>query len=112
MERVGFQQRAAAVIIDLGLVMLAVHLCIGLDLLVNARSNWDNFGFLSGFGAIIVVLVYALMEILSAGTVGKRIMGLVIARDDGQPASRGALIKRWAIKQSPLFFTSLATLLF
>ncbi len=111
MERVGFQQRTGAFFIDLGLLMVGVHLLIVVDVLVNQQDNYDNFGLISGCGGALLILVYSLLEIFWARTPGKRIMGLVIARDDGTPATRRMLAKRWAVKQSPVFFGTLATLL-
>src|SRR3954470_3663393 len=82
MERIGFQQRTGALLIDLGLVMLVVHLFVGLDLLLNAHGNFDFFGLVSGLGAMLVIFAHGLMEIFPGGTLGKRIMGVVIARED------------------------------
>src|SRR5438445_5923933 len=112
MDRIGFQQRAAAFLIDLGVVMIAAHLIVLVDVLLNESGSYNFFGVISAGGSALLVLSYGLMEIFSAGTLGKRIMGLTIAMDDGAPAPRGRLMRRWAIKQSPLFFGALATLLF
>src|SRR5205814_9096547 len=111
MERVGFQQRTGALLIDLGLLMKIGSVLIMVDVLVNELDNYDNFGLISGAGGALLILVYSLLEIFWARTPGKRIMGLVIARDDGTPATRRILAKRWAVKQSPVFFGTLATLL-
>jgi len=112
MDRVGFQQRAAAFLIDLGVVMIAAHLIVLVDVLLNESNSYNYFGVVSAGGTALLLLCYGLLEFLSTGTLGKHIMGLTIAMDDGAPAMRGRLMRRWAIKQSPIFFGGLATLLF
>jgi uncharacterized RDD family membrane protein YckC len=112
MDRVGFQQRAAAFLIDLGVVMIVAHLIVLVDVLVNESGSYNYFGVVSAGGTALLILSYGLMEFLSTGTLGKHIMGLTIAMDDGAPALRGRLMRRWAIKQAPIFFGALATFLF
>jgi len=112
MDRVGFQQRAAAFLIDLGVVMIAAHLIVLVDVLLNETGGYNYFGVVSAGGTALLIFSYGLMEFLSSGTLGKRIMGLAIAMEDGAPALRGRLMRRWAIKQAPIFFGGLATFLF
>ncbi len=112
MDRVGFQQRAAAFLIDLGVVMIAAHLIVLVDVLLNESGSYNYFGVISAGGTALLIFSYGLMEFLSTGTLGKHIMGLTIAMDDGASALRGRLMRRWAIKQAPIFFGALATLLF
>src|SRR5438045_6800368 len=110
MERIGFQQRTGAFFIDLGLAMILVHLLIVVDLLLNQFDRYSGtFGLISGGGGALLILLYGLFEIFWARTPGKRIMGLIIAREDGTPASRRILAKRWAVKQSPIVFGALGT---
>src|SRR6267142_4142234 len=106
MERVGFQCRLLALLIDIVLVVIAMHPIILLDLMREERRNYNSFGFITAAGMIVLLFAYGLLDIFWQGTPGKRIMGLIIARDDGSRPTRGALVKRWAIKHSPIFFAS------
>jgi len=51
---------------------------------------------------------YSVLEILKAATPGKMLLKLKITNEDGSEANRQTLIKRWAIKQIPLFVNVVA----
>src|SRR5262249_4359057 len=54
-------------------------------------------------------LIYSTMEVFSAGTLGKKILGLRIARLDGSPDG-WRLFLRWQTKQLPVIALILALL--
>jgi uncharacterized RDD family membrane protein YckC len=50
----------------------------------------------------VLVLAYASLEIVTAGTPGKLLLGLTIANANGTPAPRAVLSLRWSTKYFPL----------
>lgn len=46
----------------------------------------------------LVMLLYSCFELLTNASPGKRLMGIVIGSDEGNPASRALLLRRWALK--------------
>lgn len=104
MERIAFLPRLGAFLLDLGLFTAAIHLFLFVDVYVNLRTAVNNFGVVSLLGGAFLLIGYGLSELLMAATPGKRLAGLVIAAEDGTPASRRALLKRWAVKQIAVFF--------
>src|SRR4051812_11419006 len=55
MDRVGFQQRAAAFLIDLGVVMIAAHLIVLVDVLLNESGSYNYFGVISAGGTALLI---------------------------------------------------------
>lgn len=104
MDRVGFLPRLGAFLIDLGIFAAAIHLFVFVDVYLNLATSLNNFGLITLLGGAFLLLGYGLFDVLMAGTPGKRIAGLIIASDDGLPATRKRLIKRWAVKQIAVFF--------
>jgi uncharacterized RDD family membrane protein YckC len=104
MDRVGFLPRLGAFLIDLGIFAAAIHLFMLIDVYVNLTTSLNDFGLISLLGGGFLLLGYGLFEVIMAATPGKRIARLVIASDDGLPATRKALFKRWAVKQIAVFF--------
>lgn len=104
MDRVGFLPRLGAFLIDLAIFAAAVHLFMFIDVYVNLTTPFNNFGLVSLIGGAFLLVGYGLFEVMMAATPGKRIAGLVIASEDGMPAPRMALLKRWAVKQVAVFF--------
>src|SRR5215216_4705657 len=102
MHRVGFLPRLAAFLIDLGIFTAAVHFFALVDLLLNVRTSLNFFGIVSLLGGTVLLIGYGLFEIAMAATPGKKLAGLVIASEDGRPATRRTLIKRWAVKHIPV----------
>jgi uncharacterized RDD family membrane protein YckC len=104
MERIAFLPRLGAFLLDLGLFTAAVHLFLFVDVFINIHTPVNNFGVVSLLGGAFLLIGYGLSEVLMAATPGKRLAGLVIAAEDGSPAPRKALLKRWAVKQIAVFF--------
>jgi uncharacterized RDD family membrane protein YckC len=106
MERVGFLPRLGAFLIDLGIFTAAVHLLLFVDVVLNLETPLNNIGIVSLLGGSVVVVVYGYLEVLMAGTPGKKLCGLVIGSQDGQRATKRTLLKRWAVKQIAIFFAA------
>lgn len=73
-------------------------------------------GILGAIMALIVVLpltyvVYYLIEGLTGITLGKLILGIKVANEDGTTAQVGSLITRWAVKSSGNILTLLGAVL-
>src|SRR5690349_6374635 len=106
MHRVGFLPRLAAFLIDLGIFTFAVHLFTAVDVLINVTTRLNNFGIVSLLGGSVLLIGYGFLEVLMASTPGKKLAGLTIASEDGRPATRRTLLKRWAAKHVPVFFAA------
>src|SRR5947208_1229780 len=83
--RAGFPARAAAALIDLGVMFCAVHALAAADVLANESMGFNNFGAVTFAGGGVVLVAYGLLDVLAAGTLGKTLLGLRIARPDGRP---------------------------
>lgn len=103
MERVGFIPRLGACLIDLGIFAGVVHLFLAVDVLINVLTPLNVFGVVSLLASSLLLIGLGAMEVLLAWTPGKRLAGLIIARDDGRPATRRTLARRWAIKHMAVF---------
>ncbi|HSI35702.1 MAG TPA: RDD family protein [Tepidisphaeraceae bacterium] len=90
MERTPFLPRLAAFLIDLGIFAAAVHLFTLVDVLLNVWTNVNNFGVVSLLGGSVLLIGYGALEVLMAGTPGKRACGLIIggARTADPPVGR------------------------
>ncbi|HYC35342.1 MAG TPA: RDD family protein [Usitatibacter sp.] len=93
MEPVGVFRRAVAVIIDTILLMIVAYA------LAAATGSTSDQGFnLQGAPALLLFLIffgyYVVMEKTSGGTLGKKAMGLVVVKKDGEQMSWGAAIIR------------------
>lgn len=85
MERIGVGPRFIAGLID-GLINMAITLLIG------------SWGYLGRVLASLISLGYFYTEVLQAASPGKKIMGLVIRKEDGSVADELTLQKRFAMK--------------
>lgn len=106
--RAGFLSRAAAALIDLGIIFCALHALAAADVVANESMRLSNFGAITFAGGGVVLVAYGLLDVLAAGTLGKKVLGLRIARPDGRPAGPAALLGRWAAKYAPLPFLAAA----
>jgi hypothetical protein len=46
----------------------------------------------------LVMLMYSMVELLTDASPAKRLLGIVVGYDDGLPATRGLLLRRWCLK--------------
>lgn len=63
----------------------------------------ETFGVLVIANGIMTVL-YSLLELFTGASLGKRLLGLVIASDTGEAATRSILAKRWWVKYGGYVF--------
>jgi len=89
-------------------VILGVILIVG----SSALSLFYTLG-VSYLGALLIevlIVAYTTMDIFKAATPGKQLLHLVIRNQDGTPASRDVLVKRWAIKSCGSIINLLAVI--
>jgi uncharacterized RDD family membrane protein YckC len=92
MGRVGFWFRLLALLIDTLIVLIVYVLAVAFFSLSEDRA------------ALVFVaawLIYTSPEIFTAGTLGKRILGIKIGRSNGTNADCWTLFLRWSTKQYP-----------
>jgi uncharacterized RDD family membrane protein YckC len=63
----------------------------------------ETFGVLVIANGIATVL-YSLLELFTGASVGKRLLGMIIAADTGEAATRVLLAKRWWVKYGGYMF--------
>ena len=102
-RRAGFWIRLLAALID-GVVFLVLQVASNLAL----NSVWQRtLDADRAYAAAALVVsagwsLYTLLEIFTAGTLGKLALGLRIRQQDGRPADRWRLFLRWESKQLPI----------
>jgi uncharacterized RDD family membrane protein YckC len=111
--RVGVGPRAAAAAIDL-IAMVCAAVAVGTVFAFVSSAQADRIsapggtgdlegllGFLGGLAAAFAAaLGYSLIEGLTGRSPGKRLLHLVVSRDDGLPATRRQYATRWIAKYS------------
>ena len=132
--RVGFGSRLAALILDV-IIISGISFVIapivggllgaaaaGASAEAMGEANTDAAaaaavgGILGSLMALIVVLpltyvIYYLIEGLTGLTLGKLILGIKVANQDGTAAPIGILITRWAVKSSGNILTLFGSIL-
>ncbi len=127
-ERVGFGRRFAATLLDgliVAIVTTILAFTVGTKLLhvlnldddteLSIFSDTDSsddeaeemfkslninpgmLGMLTILNNLVMVL-YSLSELLTNASPGKRLMGIAIGSDEGAPATKALLLRRWALK--------------
>lgn len=133
-KRVGFGKRLGAVIID-GIIVLLLSVIIGLALsstidpfvdelvtkqleempsgteLPEFMSSFMHYSVLFGVVGGAIGLVYSLMELLTGASVGKMILGIVIAHENGKRGNITVWSIRWILKQSSGILSFIGTVL-
>jgi uncharacterized RDD family membrane protein YckC len=61
-------------------------------------------------GALVICLVYTVIEAFTGWTLGKLILGIQVGNQDGTRASSGQLLTRWALKNIGFLSTLVAIL--
>ena len=112
MPRVGFYPRAAALFIDLAIFIAVAHFLAAVDLCLNEYGNLTNFGWISLGGGSLFLIAYSLLDVITAGTLGKKYMRLAIAAQDGSAATRRNLAERWLYKHLPVLVVATCFVLF
>ncbi len=103
MNREGFFIRAGACLIDF--VICLIPASILLFPVAAIIGPW-----FAGVLANAIFLGYFSMEIFKGATIGKTLLKLQITSEDGSPATRETLIKRFAIKNAAFIFYFVAAL--
>jgi uncharacterized RDD family membrane protein YckC len=132
--RVGFSTRLAALLLDVliifGISFVAAPIIGGFLGAAVATAGAEAMGggatdpaaaaavggFIGSLMALMVVVpliyvVYYLIEGLTGLTLGKLILGIKVANEDGTTAPVGTLMTRWAVKSSGNILTILGTIL-
>jgi len=133
-NRVGFSSRLGALLLDaiiicgvsfvlapiLGGVLGAALGGAGASAMGDGSTDPGSAALVGGFmGSIIALMVvlpliyvvYYLVEGLTGLTLGKLILGIKVANQDGTTAPVGTLMTRWAVKSSGNILTLLGTIL-
>jgi uncharacterized RDD family membrane protein YckC len=127
-ERVGFGRRFAAMLLDnfiVAIIAVTLAFTVGTTILRALHLDDDtefsifsdtdssddeaeemlqslniNTGMIFVLATLnnLVMLLYSLMELFTNASPGKRLMGIAIGSDEGTPASRALLLRRWALK--------------
>ena len=109
MQREGFGIRLGAYLLDVIIILIVAFLLLGGSIFAaltgagaggtaQAGAEAVSIGFLILF--FVFAVGYSLTEIFMAGSPGKRVLGIMIADENGTRASIGQLTKRWAIKNA------------
>jgi uncharacterized RDD family membrane protein YckC len=103
MEAVGVGRRAVAIIID------SILLCIVGYVIAMVTGGTTETGFnMSGapalFFFLIALVYYVVMEVTSGATIGKKVMGLKVVKEDGTPIDWGAGVIRNILRIIDGFF--------
>jgi len=101
MVRIGFGMRLLA-----GLIDCAIMLCVGfaLNMIILGVMGRTTTGLIVvGTMSCLAGLAYSTFEIFRAASPGKMLLKYQITTTDGGTAPRDVLIKRWALKQTPIF---------
>ena len=102
-RRAGIWRRGLAAGID-ALVFLALGFLLSETVEEPLRVRMARPEMVENLISLIMIvlwLAYSTMEIFVGGTAGKILMGIVIARVDGEKAPRPVLVFRWFTKQMP-----------
>jgi uncharacterized RDD family membrane protein YckC len=105
MHRAGMFPRIAATLLDLALFLPLYFAAVFLVTRIYGRPGdrmWDvNPVRISATVGNGLWLIYSSLEWIKGATPGKLLLGMRIDSAAGEPATRGRLFLRWALKQSP-----------
>ena len=113
--RVGFGPRFGAMLIDVVIASIigVIIASMAFSSAVSAASSGSASGAATGVAATIMgpfigLVLYNLIEAITGASVGKMILGLVVANQDGTQGEISLYMKRWAIKNIGYIFTVLS----
>ena len=103
--RIGFVMRLVAAIVD---GVISAVLILVPTIVLSAVLGPVVAGIVGG----LLGMAYYSLEVLKAQSIGKMVFGYTITAQDGTPATRDQLIKRYAYKQVPQVLAILAVIPF
>ena len=124
-NRIGFGRRLGAILIDYAILIVLILVIYKLTGFFDAfndllrEANEDPVAIaqaMPGFVAEnihyfyitnILMLIYFSLEILIGASIGKLLLGIQIAREDGKKASYLTLLARYSLKEAPIFLSTL-----
>ncbi|MFN8366608.1 MAG: RDD family protein [Candidatus Kapaibacterium sp.] len=133
-KRVGFGKRFGAVIID-GIIVLLLSVIIGMALsstidpfvdelvtkqleempsgteLPEFMNTFMHYSVMFGVVGSALGFVYSLMELLTGASVGKMILGIVVAQENGKRGNIAVWGVRWILKQGSGILSFIGTVL-
>lgn len=98
--RTGFPNRLLADLID-GAALVAINVVLFVVGIILVRMLGIVGSMLTSLICSAVVLGYFSLEITKAQSLGKMVMKLTITRQDGSPAAKDQLLKRYLFKMAP-----------
>jgi uncharacterized RDD family membrane protein YckC len=103
--RIANRNRVLAGLIDIGVIAVILIVAAFAPSVIHRKPV---VGFTAAFVGVVLCELYSLLDAYStAGTAGKRILRLRIARADGRHPTDGSLIARWFLKFIPLHVLAL-----
>lgn len=119
-KRIGFGRRFGASILDvligsIGGIFFSIVFGASLGALIGVAVNNSSAGFLGAFigfifGFIIFNVLYGLIEGFFGASIGKMMLGIKIANEDGTTANKSKYFTRYLIKNIILIGTTLGYL--
>jgi len=102
MERIGFGPRLGAALIDVSILQIVMFPFLIISTFFMSSGSLEDLVMSVGFVIMLILsFAYTTLEIFKAATPGKMLLKLKIKAEDGNEASKGALVKRWAFKNIP-----------
>jgi uncharacterized RDD family membrane protein YckC len=96
-------RRILATIIDLVIFLIAsrlISILVEPPLRARIQTEW-RADYVLSLIMFALLLLYSSLEMIVAATPGKMLLGLRIARADGESAPTSMLLMRWSTKQFP-----------
>ena len=103
MEAVGVGRRAVAVIID-GILLMIVGWALGAVMGGSTATGFNLGGGAAGVFFLIAFAYFVVMEKTQGATLGKKLMGLKVVRENGEPMDWGASVIRNILRLIDGFF--------
>lgn len=109
MERVGYNRRLLAAVIDVCILLFLYRCIFGLILWV-ANDSFYTWFYLVNLLGILACLSYAATEIINAASPGKVACGITIKSAEGTPAELDSLTRRAVVKYATLLLALLGAI--
>jgi len=103
MEAVGVGRRAVAVIID-GILLMVVGYALAMVMGGTSSTGFNLAGAPALLFFLIAFAYFTVMEKTQGATLGKKLMGLKVVRENGEPMDWGASVIRNILRLIDGFF--------